>query len=357
MSQVGLSLIELLVSLLIAGIILAGVLNIAFNAKRSSYDGEQLSFVQDNARFVLDQIKREIRMAGYSGCAGIRSANKANVVVDDLDGFIKLTESIQGFDWESANKPDVFAEDILEGTDAFIVRFADASREYSIRSHSASTATFSLWTSEKVTSGSTMMVADANCREIGLFQVTGPGGDSNTLQHAADGARNCTRVVRATETNSISCADGCTVDSCGANTEKDFNAGSVVMPYEVSAYYIGESVVVADMPALKRQVLTASDGVAATETEEVAVGVEDMQVQYGIDRDDDGEANQYLSAHQVADWAEVVALRLTLIFRSDRDVYLTDQDVTLKVDGDDYKLSEDKLMRQVVSATIKIRNN
>ncbi|WP_075186602.1 PilW family protein [Teredinibacter haidensis] len=355
--QNGFSLIELLISLAIAGVILTGVVKIAFNAKRSSFDGEQLSFVQDNARFVLDQIKREVRMSGYTGCASVGSANVSNTIINNMSGFINLTESVQGFDGSVSNHPAIYAADVIANTDSFIVRFADASEEYIVRSHNTFSATFTLWSSEEAPTGSTMLVTDSSCREVGLFQVTGPGSDSTLLSHTADGTLNCTRVLRATSTNSVSCDMGCAVDSCNGNTEADFNSGSIIMPFRVYAYYIGESAIIDDMPALKRQVLTASGGSAVTETEEVATGVEDMQLLYGVDTDADGEANQYLTANLIVDWAAVVALRLTLVFRSDRDVYTSDQNVTIKLDGSDYQLSDDRLMRQVVTSTIKIRNN
>jgi len=353
----GFSLIELLISMVIAGIILAGVVKIAFNAKRSSFDGEQLSFVQDNARFVLEMVKREVRIAGYSGCAGISTANKSTTVVNIMDGFINLTESIQGYDGASNDEPDSYKADVSGVSDSFIVRFADASKEFVVKSHNESSAEFTLWENEDIAIGSTLLVADATCRELGLFQVSGPGGSSKKVLHAADGSRNCTRVLRSTNAVEISCADACSVSTCGGSSEVAFNPGSTLMPYNVHAYYIGESAVMPGMPALKKQVLTASGGVAVTETEELAIGVEDMQVVYGVDVDDDAEANQYLSANDVSDWGEVVSMRLTLVFRSAREVYATGQQVTLKLDGSDYSLSSDRFMRQVITTSVKIRNN
>ncbi len=349
----GFSLIELMVSIAIAAIILTGVVKVAFNAKRSSFDGEQLSFVQDNARFVLDQIKREIRLSGYTGCAALESARKSNTVVDDVSGFIKFNESIQGFDNSQTDFPSAYASDVKTGTDSFLVRFGDASSEVSVKSHNPTSAGFTLWQEETFAVGTTMMITDTSCREVGLFQVTASDGDS--LSHSSDGTRNCTRILRAT-TSEVNCASGCADDSCPGNAEKAFNVGSTIMPYRVNAYYVGDSDIISGMPALKKQTLTASGGTATTETEEVAVGVEDLQVLYGLDLDDDKEANQYLRADQVTDWSLVVALRLTLVFRSDREVFASDQSINIKLDGSDYQLSSDRYLRQVVSTSVKIRN-
>jgi len=350
----GFSLIELLISMVIAAIIFTGVVKVAFNAKRSSYDGEQLSFVQDNARFVLSQIKREVRLSGYTGCASIESASKSVAIVDDLGGFIKLTEGVQGYESGEQTFPATYASDALPDTDSFIVRFGDAAEELTVKSHNVTGARFNLWADYDLPVGTTMLSTDASCRELGLFQITGTA--TKILEHAADGSRNCTRVIKSS-VKSIACGTGCGVSSCGGASENALKAGSKLMPYRVHAYYVGESNLVAGMPALKRQTLTSTGGAAATETEEIAIGVEDLQVVYGVDLDDDDEANQYLASHQVSDWSKVVALRLTLVFRSDREVYSSDQNVTIKLDGSDYQLSTDKYLRQVVTTSIKIRNS
>lgn len=355
--QRGFSLIELMISMLIAGIILAGVVKVAFNAKRSSFDGEQLAFIQDNARFVLDLIKRDVRISGYSGCASVTSANKSTAVVDDLDGFINIKEALRGFEGSVGDHPDEYDADVAGETDSFIVRFADPTHEMMVRSHNVTAGTFTLWDATTIDTGATLLVADANCREVGIFHATGPGSSSTQLEHAADGSRNCTRVIRASS-QEISCASAsCGAASCDSNPEKDYQSGSVIMPYNAHAYYVGESAVMPGILALKRQVLTTSGGNATTETEEIALGVEDLQVLYGVDSDDDSEANQFVGADLVTNWGEVVAMRVTLVFRSDREVYATDQNVELTLDGDNYTLSDDRFMRQVVTTSIRIRNN
>jgi prepilin-type N-terminal cleavage/methylation domain len=351
----GFSLVELLVSLAIAGVIMTGVVKIAFNAKRSSYDGEQLSFVQDNARFVLDEMKRDLRMAGYTGCASTDSALQANVVSNSMGGFIDLGIKLDGFEYNDPRISEVYAADMLENTDSFLVRYADASREMTVRSHNVSAGEFSVWQEVDFAKGDTMLVTDSSCREIGLFQITKDSENTTEISHAAEGALNCSRVVRATTSN-VDCSI-CAIDQCGANSEVPYTAGSSIAPYKINAYYIGESAVIPGLPALKRLALSSADGSAATEIEEVAVGVEDMQLVYGIDSDADGEANRYVASSAVVDWGEVVGMRMTLVFRSDREVYSQDQDVSITLNGETYQLSSDKFMRQVITTAVRVRNN
>lgn len=64
----GLSLIELMIALLIGTILMLGLLQV-FSASRASYQlSEGLSRTQENGRFAIDYLQRDIRMAGHFGC-------------------------------------------------------------------------------------------------------------------------------------------------------------------------------------------------------------------------------------------------------------------------------------------------
>ena len=356
-NSLGFSLIELLVSLVIASIIFGGVIQVALTGKRTAMDGEEISFIQDNARFVIEQIRRDTRAAGFMGCAGLDNSNTANAVANDLDGFINLRQGIQGFEGGVSDYPDEYESDVLAGTDSFLVRFADASQEYKVKSHNQVAAEFTLWTNQAIDAGTTMMVTDSSCRAVGLFQATGPGIDSNKLLHLPDGVHNCTSVIKS-GIDEIGCSvsPSCTGVSCDGQSPSPYLSGASIMPYRSYAYYIGESDIVPDMPALKRRVLSAEAGVATTISEEIALGVEDLQIIYGVDLDADGVANRFIDADDVTDWTQVVSLRMTTVFRSNGEVFRDDQDVQIKLDGNDFVLSDDKFLRQVVSTTVRFRN-
>ena len=42
-------------------------------------------------------------------------------------------------------------------------------------------------------------------------------------------------------------------------------------------------------------------------------GVESMEILYGVDTDGDDAANYYVTADAVADWAQVVSVRVSLL--------------------------------------------
>ncbi len=67
--QRGLSLIELMVAILLSSLLLLGVLELYSNTSRADRSGSALADLQDDARVAMEFIKRDIRRAGYLGCA------------------------------------------------------------------------------------------------------------------------------------------------------------------------------------------------------------------------------------------------------------------------------------------------
>ncbi len=66
--QTGLSLIEIMIALLIGAFLIGGVLQIFIGSKQTYRMQENLSRLQENGRFALDFLAKDIRSAGYREC-------------------------------------------------------------------------------------------------------------------------------------------------------------------------------------------------------------------------------------------------------------------------------------------------
>jgi hypothetical protein len=86
------------------------------------------------------------------------------------------------------------------------------------------------------------------------------------------------------------------------------------------------------------------------ERKELLPGVENFQVQYGID-------NQYLNAGDIAlaDWPDVVTVRIWLLVRSEcaETGYIDKRTIVM---GDDNYVVDDSFRRQLYSSVVMIRN-
>jgi type IV pilus assembly protein PilW len=66
----GFTLLEVLVAVVISVILMGGAIMMLSSTKRVYAVQSELAQMQSNARFVMDEFNRELRMAGYFGCSG-----------------------------------------------------------------------------------------------------------------------------------------------------------------------------------------------------------------------------------------------------------------------------------------------
>ncbi len=66
----GFTLLEVLVAIVISVILLGGAIKMLSSGKRVYAMQSELAQMQTNARFVMDELNQEVRMAGYFGCSG-----------------------------------------------------------------------------------------------------------------------------------------------------------------------------------------------------------------------------------------------------------------------------------------------
>jgi type IV pilus assembly protein PilW len=89
------------------------------------------------------------------------------------------------------------------------------------------------------------------------------------------------------------------------------------------------------IPTLVRSVLTNSGNLPKMTAEPLVEGVENMQLQYGVDNDIDGSPEQYVNdPGSVVGWANVVSVRVNLLVRTlERDPTYSDSKKTYDLGG------------------------
>jgi type IV pilus assembly protein PilW len=126
--------------------------------------------------------------------------------------------------------------------------------------------------------------------------------------------------------------------------------------YRPSIYFIRnyENAPGDDVPTLCKKVLSTPGPGMITEC--IAAGIEDMQVEYGIDITGDGFTNLYLPNPTLLEMQSVVAARITLLARSaDFDTAYQNQKTYTLSNADPYT-PQDKFHRQTLSTTVGIQN-
>jgi type IV pilus assembly protein PilW len=312
--QKGLSLIELMISIVIALIILVGVVQVVVSSKRTYVDNQEISYIQDNTRFVVDLIAKDLRLAGYRGCAKESTPTALTFKLEDAVKYLLASDDgtpsqigfqpLTGFESaEAKTKPGLAS--VINNTDVIFVRRGGAESEITLSDHNAGTNTLTTFANHGFTKGTPLMLVDAKCMNVGIF----PASDvtATTVKHETIGS-SCTSRIRG----EVNCNK---IPSAGSN---EYLIGSKLMPYVSHAYFISPSTLLTnpDMPSLKRISLRVDNaGALQTFTEEIAQGVSDMQVLYGIQQ---GTTVNYKSADAVAaaDWQNISVVKIDFTFRS-----------------------------------------
>ncbi len=329
----GFSLVELMVAITIGLMILAAVSAVFVSSKRSYSTQDRLSRLQENARFAIQFLTRDIRMAGYSGCAK-DIVNTNNTLNNSTSFLYNATVPLEGIDntastWSPSTLASTLAS-MKANTDAIAIRSADPSLIVPVSSTMQSeTDAVGVTSVAQINTNDIVMVAD--CSNADVMQVTGNG--SSALAHALSGTPG-----NATQTLS-----------------KAYDTAAQVMKFHTRVYYVKNRT--DGTPALYMQ----DNGT----DQELVEGVESLQITYGVDTNSpsDGIPNVYLKAGEnglttAAQWASVKSIRIGMLVRTPNNKD-ADPDIRSSYDVNGYTFNVtagDKYQRRVFLTTIQVRN-
>jgi type IV pilus assembly protein PilW len=361
----GFTVVELMIATVIAAILMLGVIQIFSANKRSHVIGTGLARVQENLRFAMKDIAYAGRMAGYVGCSG-KIKNHLDTTdpgySDDLFNFdhatggweftngagTSVTEPGQSYTlpssinpdgtashWDNYNDDDLPASltsKVLPGTDVVVLKWAGNNTGININNMNINNAAINTVGSSGIAQGAILVVSDCS------------GGDA--FQNAAN-ASGAT-VSRGT-------VAGWSPGNANPGTAKwsHLYPGGADFLYFISrAFYIGEGA--SGEPALYR--ITYAQGATGQVVEELAEGIENMQVLYGIDTNSDKYADQFVTARDVTSHADVVALKFAFLARTPDEIKETASSNTYNLLGTTITSPSDRRLRYVFTSTLKLRN-
>ncbi len=326
----GFTLIEVMIAMLLGGVLLTGVLQIFISTKQTYRLQDNLSRMQENGRFAMDFISRDIRMAGFWGCAGTPTIeNKLN---SDA-AFDSFNTVISGDNNDSTNDPEIW-----NGTDSITLRGASGSGIGLTAPAVNLTAPFSVTNNSGLADNDFVVIS--NCTSGDIFQITDiPGG--NTIAHGPGNAG---------ELGNSSTQLGWGVPPAPpappATDANFYDTTAQIYKLNFVTYLIGTGS--GGRPALFRHVNGGP-------SQELVEGVENMQILYGEDTDANGTPDYYVPAGTASlVMGQVVSIRIELLVAS-RNNNLTSQIVNYFYNGAPITPTDNRL-RQVYSSTIAVRN-
>lgn len=355
----GLSLVEVMIAMLLGLVLLAGIYRVYLTTARTSVTTESLAARQEAIRYVSERLAQDVRMAGYRGCLSdtgeIRNTlnpdpSAAGSSRDEFshgDFLYRYERYAEGFEATAGGWSPALPAELGEarpGTDVLSVRASLDPEVFVIKempNTSADLKTNPL-NPAPLHDGDIVMITD--CSGAAIFQISRYNLDNS---HNAHG-------VPATYGNIVHNAGmGAGLPSPG-NWTKDlgrrYPIGSQLVRIGTISYLIRDSVR-GSGPALWRVV----DGQA----QEIAEGVENLQLLYGDDSDGDRVPDDYRPASAFTStkaWRRVVSLRVALLIAGSSRRAGVDDPRHFDLLGVSVGPFADGRLRRVVTLTLALRN-
>jgi len=348
--QSGFTLIEIMISMLLGLIMMIGVVSLMIGNKRSFQEQTETSRIQENARFAIQVLAEDIRMASYVGCHDdvtivsnnltVDSKNLATVAQTTADDYLlSMVNPIEGMDSAAAVNWDASAStsddgtgsnviaNIMAGTDAITVRYFSPAGIAITADNSTSPMTVDSVTGMSVN----MMAAIADCGNADVFRISAVNAGGLQLSYAAGG-------------------DPGNTDATLSDT---YEAGETdVMLFRAVRYFISADTDGNGLPNTTAQI---------TEylyvTQELLTGIENMQILYG-------NGTSFLVANDAGlNWDNVTSVKIALLLRSENEVGSDIDTRDIGTGANDYSmlgatvaLDDLRVRRRVFNTTIEIRN-
>ena len=325
--QRGMTLPELMIGMLLGILILLGLTSLFVQSKRSFKQDELVARMQEDARFAMAELRHDIGMAGFwanlldgtviSEIGAVAGMAGSNAELYDYARPIAVVDNGGAGDTVLGQSLD----DMVDKTDAIgIAKLAGFPTATAVADASGST------TDENVKAArQALLAADG---DIAYLQTNGVVGVMTTANDAPQEA--ATTVVPA-----------------------EFS----YWRYDPEIYWIRDYAVTAGdgIPTLCRKYLL--DGKITTEA--IAQGIQDMQIEYGIDRSGDGYADEYVADPTTDEMDRVITIRIYLLARStEPDTnYLNDHTYDYSNAGIAPYTPNDSYYRRVFATTVKVRNH
>lgn len=326
--QTGISLVEVLVALVISLFLLGGIVQVYVGNKVTFKFTNALAEVQENGRFALDLMSQDLRLANQWGCVAFNPANTSNIN-DTLPGTHPGYDAdFHDFLSPAVTNPGAIAgtnNTGLNGSDLLTIRGGKPGQT-NVEGPFTAAAIQSLNVNPTGTIAAGDIILVARCGE---FMLNMPEADILS-------------VSSVDVSNPVQ-----TVINVAAPKSQQFENDATVIELQTVTYSIGLAASGNGETALFRQEF---NGVV----EELVEGVEEMQILYGIDSDNDQFPNQYVTANNVPNFNAVVSIRIMLLIHSIDD-FVTEAPQTYTFNGVQ-TTPADRRLRQVFTTTIALRN-
>ena len=318
--QIGLSLIELMVSMTLGLIVLSGVLVVFVNSSAARNEVERTSRQIENGRYASELLTDDLRMAGFYGELDSSSFAVGGTLPDpcSLDATVWkdwIGLHTQGVDAASLSSSNCPMTNYVTGTDVLVVRRARTCIAGSANCDAANTA------------GMPYLQVSRCVDQSATPYVLGVEGTATFDRQA----KTCLTTALADKRH-----------------------------YYVRVYFVATD---NGIPTLKRAELTSVSGATQFQIVPLVEGIQNLQFVYGVDTTGDGAPDEYVADPGTpARWKDVVTVQFHILARNleESSSYTDTKTYTLGKDSAGNAITvgpfNDKYRRHVYTGLVRIVN-
>lgn len=338
-TQRGFGLVELMISITLGLFLSAAIIQVFLGTSSSARVQDAQAQVQENARFAMRFLGQEIRMAGYAGCSSLGNIPINNIALPASEVDFSTATSVVGANDVDKNNSlsAVVGTDTLEikrGSDEFMRitgNLAPNNANVQIEDNSIG-----------LVKGDYVLITD--CLNADIFRIVnnpkGPGEGKATFTHSKGQVNSDNRL------------------------SKVYGADAEILAFETIRFFVRDSGRDTSAGDAINSLYVERRGVGAagamSSAIELVEGVEDLQLTYGVDTDDDRSVDVYRGADDVTDWEDALSVRVELVLVSN-DTNVVGRENTAweqnTVDSAGNVIAnQDGRFRQVFTSVFAIRN-
>lgn len=332
----GYTLVELLIAMLISLFLMGGVYQITEANKKASLISTMQQRAQKDGRFAINHLSHAIKLARYSGFYGDLSAGVENVINNPAEQKWNISQPVIGFNNVSSADNIAGVTGFVAGTDVLLLKGMNTNTVPVISNLANNTLVISA--NSGFVAGDIVVITDTD--QASLFQIENVVNDAttSTLMLSVDGAN---------PGNASLLSNG-------------YGSPAEIGKYNFQMYYIKEGQ--SGFPALYEAILITNAGQIELQENELVSNIDNLQVKYGVDTNNDEVVDGYNAATAVADWNQLISMKLALISCSNEPVVneknsftYDDERVTFIQDATPSS-SADKCLRRVFTSYVPLRN-
>ncbi len=342
-NQRGMTLVEVMVGMVISLILLNGVIQIFISTKQTHRFNEEVSRIQESGRIAMEILTRDMRMAGFQGCADLSSI-PANIIAVNPPTTAFNSEALHGWEISVAGiatpaTPVIPAlgANVVPNSDVFAIKNAsDQGIQLTGNMNSVDANIQVLSNTANFQASDVLFISD--CQTVDVFRATTAANSAGiqTIVHSAP--QNTANFL-----------------------SKPYGTDARVYAFVSNTYFVGNTTRTNNRGnpifALYRRDINGA-------ISEIVEGVENIQILYG-ERADNGNMRYVAANNGTLDPTKIISVRFALLMHSVNAVNNTDDTTTYNVAGTNIgpvgggttvTHNADRRLRRVFVSTVKLRN-